>query len=580
MAAVSENKQLNDVKWYHKIQCLYHDIYCIAKKYFNQELIPESHWKICQCGKFNKEIKDDKWLYKIGLNEITSGSGINNKAHYSDLKLCINDKIWETQLLAMQAGEIKKSLQPSTRETLIATGAFHDMNFIQKYDGPYYVQWKLKEKYIKEEVKVDIKKKRKDVAPFWYQNWGINGIRETGEPNFETKPFVGIHNNRFIGGTSREKCEQRIVLYIYAGKNAPKIESININGIELTSRKEYEQIKKNKQKRKKKKKAKANIKPMGGSIHSPIKVGNDYNKNIQFRSDLHENHILNNFNQTPYMNIHQHQIIQLEQMVEKEQKEKQKIINQAISLIELIENQKKETQDIYMQLLQSQQENKGLRDLIQNLLFSTTNTSQIYNAYNSTSNINFNDEINLNRPGTPCNNINLHNTSIYNINKQHNTTMDTTSIGNNDNILGNFINEINISKINEPPKKKRKLNNEQKNTNNMHNKVKISKNDGNHAFGIIKEVSNINNIANINKMPNTKYTSHVADSLSTSLHSPININNIKKENINNYQLNEHQMNTDLVQITNNDISPSFPLISIDLNNLYPSIPSNILPTMQ
>lgn len=118
-------KQRGDLEWVHKSLCLYHHIYPIAKQFFNEEVIPEKQWKVCQCGKFNKIISDYKWKYRVGLNEVIKpGIGSTKTAYYTDIKIRINDSIFNVHLLSMQSGEIKKSIQPATRKKILATGYF------------------------------------------------------------------------------------------------------------------------------------------------------------------------------------------------------------------------------------------------------------------------------------------------------------------------------------------------------------------------------------------------------------------------------------------------------------------------
>jgi len=48
---LAKNKKKKcDKEWAHKSLCLYHEIYPLAKKYFNQQAIPEELFQSCQCG--------------------------------------------------------------------------------------------------------------------------------------------------------------------------------------------------------------------------------------------------------------------------------------------------------------------------------------------------------------------------------------------------------------------------------------------------------------------------------------------------------------------------------------------------
>jgi len=296
-------KRRSDVPWFHKSLCLCHDIGPVAKKYFDEQSIPESNWKICQCGKFQSFINQCDWKYRAGLNEIIKmGAGTRKGAHYIDLNININNQLYKVNILSMQAGEIKKSTQPCTRKKRLGTGTFYDGAFIQELGvkggkkgmdaGPYYIEWRLKKRFARNKIPIKKGETSKDVADFWYQNWSVHGLREDKNVNLNTKQFVAIHNNPFILGTSREACENRIVLYIYAGAGAPDIEVMEINGKELKTKQECEMIRKNlEEKRKKKLERKETRKRdrmcrkrrrnemesewMGGSESMPIKIEDD-----------------------------------------------------------------------------------------------------------------------------------------------------------------------------------------------------------------------------------------------------------------------------------------------------------------
>lgn len=73
-------------------------------------------------GRFDEIVEDcGKFKYRAGLNEIIKkGEGSQKKAHYTDLDIVINgNEHFRIQLLSMQAGEIKKLTQPSTRKKKI-----------------------------------------------------------------------------------------------------------------------------------------------------------------------------------------------------------------------------------------------------------------------------------------------------------------------------------------------------------------------------------------------------------------------------------------------------------------------------
>lgn len=221
-------------------------------------------WRFCQCGKFASIISDCDWEYRAGLNEIIEeGVGTRKGAHYTDLNININNQFYKINLLSMQAGEIKKSTQPCTRKKRLGTGTFHDDAFILQLGarngvkgidaGPYYIEWRLKKRFTKNQIKIKKSERSKDVANFWYQNWSVHGLREEKHVDLNTKQFVAIHNNKFVHGTSREECENRIVLYVYVGDGAPDIEVMEINGKKLKSKDECERIRENLEEKKRRK---------------------------------------------------------------------------------------------------------------------------------------------------------------------------------------------------------------------------------------------------------------------------------------------------------------------------------------
>lgn len=55
----------------------------------------------------------------------------------------------------------------------------------------------------------------------------------------------------FVGGTSREACEERIVLYVYFVDDAPEIKTMEINGIRLTTKHDCKKTLQNKKNQKK-----------------------------------------------------------------------------------------------------------------------------------------------------------------------------------------------------------------------------------------------------------------------------------------------------------------------------------------
>eukprot|EP01084_Bolivina_argentea_P175515 303925_1 len=212
--------------WSHKCLCLMHDIYPIAQNTVNTQ-IPSSHFNICQCGDYKSKIANDA-VYRIGLNTILSQGGYKYKnAHFTDLVFKINGHSYTINLLQMMAGEIKKSTQPCTRKKILGTGTFFSGAFILKLGSDCYVEWRLKTRYAKKQVMVsaDANCRRADVAEWWYQCWGVHGLREAEAT--KVTQFVAVHNNPFVGtNNSLSKCYERIVFYIHC----PEHYEVEING--------------------------------------------------------------------------------------------------------------------------------------------------------------------------------------------------------------------------------------------------------------------------------------------------------------------------------------------------------------
>ena len=121
-------------------------------KYFSQSEIPLSLMKSCQCsvsleGSYLNIAKQlGNWKYRFGLDEIIKpGEGSQKTAYQKTLNIVINGKDrHEIQLLSMQAGEIKKITQPTTRKKKIGTGTFFDGQFAQMLGDKYLFVWSLK----------------------------------------------------------------------------------------------------------------------------------------------------------------------------------------------------------------------------------------------------------------------------------------------------------------------------------------------------------------------------------------------------------------------------------------------------
>ena len=229
-------------------------MYPLVKNHFDETSIHESQWKVCQCGKFKSNIKPLQWKYRVGLDSIAKRSHRKRtNGYYMDLNININNQIYETQLLLMGSNEIQRWVAPKSRKHMVGTATFGENMFIQQFGnengtkgtdaGPYYVKWKLKEKYAKDQS-ISIKHVRdKEIRNIWLYNWSVHGLRQEKQNKLNTNQFVAMHNNKYIQGASQELFEKRIVLYVYAGIGAPNIEIMEINGHPLKSKSQWDKIK-------------------------------------------------------------------------------------------------------------------------------------------------------------------------------------------------------------------------------------------------------------------------------------------------------------------------------------------------
>lgn len=195
-----------------------------------------------------------KWKYRVGLENITR-RGIRKRTtgYYMDLNININNQIYKIQLSLLGTREMQKLVAPKSRRSMVGTATFHDNIFIQQFGnengtkgtdaGPYYVKWKLKDRYVKHQSYLTKRDNDRDIGDIWLYNWSVHGLRQKEKNETATSQFVAIHNNKFIRGASTELFEERIVLYVYAGMSAPNIEIMEINGYPLKSKSEWDQIK-------------------------------------------------------------------------------------------------------------------------------------------------------------------------------------------------------------------------------------------------------------------------------------------------------------------------------------------------
>lgn len=470
---------------------MFHEIYPIAREFYNAQSIPESHWKICQCGKLHDIIKQNEWKFKVGLEElIPEGAGKRSSGgYYLDLVININNRLYTVQLLAMLAGEIAKSTRPGTRKKRIATGTFYDGTFIQELGtsdaGPYYVQWKLKTEFTHEKVKLNKHVvKNKNLADWWYQNWSVHGLREEADKDLHTKQFVGIHNNIFVGGTSREECEKRIVLYVYAGEGAPEIETMEINGIRLKTKKECETKENNKQQHRNNNN---NVKHCGLRMEENC---NSNNSQLSQYTNLQESFMdqgglsllqLNNNNSTDttsimngppqnsqasllYTSICNAETVQWKNKWAEEQATNEVLKNHII-------NQEKLIQSHHQKILNLENENNNLINLL-TLIMSEPSQNSMHNGYNGNCIINTNGLFKINSKAligdlnglitTTNHMVNLHDTlnPTLNLNANHhgtNANMGKSLYGAGGNLMANFIKEYD-NDHNEPSRKRQKLN--------------------------------------------------------------------------------------------------------------------------
>ena len=243
MKKALRNKKKDDLEWSHKNLCLKHHIKPIASSRFTHDQVPSYLFDICQCGQSYQEYIENgskQCQYQVGLNKlIKNGEGSQRFAHYTDLIININPKNsnknehFVIQLHSLGIDAIRKLTSPSGKGKEIATGCFFNDYFIQEIGQNWVILWSLKNAYREKRLNVEREDSRRKAPVWWYENWAIHGLIEPKNTNFHCHPFIALHNNVFIGGTSREACENRIILYVYS-KNGEEF-NITINGTKLTN---------------------------------------------------------------------------------------------------------------------------------------------------------------------------------------------------------------------------------------------------------------------------------------------------------------------------------------------------------
>ena len=76
--------------------------------------------------------------------------------------MTVNGIKHEIDIKKLKAGAIKRYTQPGTEKGLIGTGAFHDCCIYWELNNNYYLEFKLRSKYVKKLLPVNEKKKTTD----------------------------------------------------------------------------------------------------------------------------------------------------------------------------------------------------------------------------------------------------------------------------------------------------------------------------------------------------------------------------------------------------------------------------------
>ena len=163
--------------------------------------------------------------------------------------MTVNGNKYEIDILKLKAGAIKRYTQPGTETRLIGTAAFHDCSICWQLNNDYFIEFKLRSKYIKQLLPVDEKKKTTDVARWWFQNYGVYGLMQFNKNTdsnkknngnetkglynhngMKLKPYFAAHHNDMVGGGDLNKSLKRIEIVLHQ-RNTNKIPTeFRING--------------------------------------------------------------------------------------------------------------------------------------------------------------------------------------------------------------------------------------------------------------------------------------------------------------------------------------------------------------
>lgn len=166
--------------------------------------------------------------------------------------MTVNGIKYDIVLKKLKAGAIKRYTQPATEKGVIGAAAFHDCSVYWQLNENYYIEFKVKDKYINQGlVPINPKKKTQDVAKWWFQNFAVYGVEDidlkdikktkkkkkkndikgvTNHNGRRLKAFFAAHWNDMIGDGDLNKSLKRIELVLHQRKIVQTSTEFKING--------------------------------------------------------------------------------------------------------------------------------------------------------------------------------------------------------------------------------------------------------------------------------------------------------------------------------------------------------------
>eukprot|EP01084_Bolivina_argentea_P051339 94439_1 len=242
-----EWKTTHKREWSHKQLCLQHKLYPeLIQKYFTNTEMPSSLFKICQCGIIKQKVKSEyQPILRLALDKaLAQGTWKMKTAYFTDLNIKITDPslpnntyIHNTiQMIKIKIGAVKRYTQPKTNKEIFGAATFYKKSVFWQLDSQnkYILEMRLKSRECRQKLPVNASQTAKDVATWWYQCWGLHGIREEHKDNnIKLRQFFAIHDNTFVHKTSLHHSIQRVSLWLHKQKTNESIITATINTIPM-----------------------------------------------------------------------------------------------------------------------------------------------------------------------------------------------------------------------------------------------------------------------------------------------------------------------------------------------------------